>query len=163
MPYASETRAALFVGPLTLAMQQFGITTGRRQAAFLANVAVESGSLAYVKELGNPNYEGRKDLGNTESGDGLRFLGRGLPMITGRANYLACGKALGLDLIAHPELLEQPIPAAASAGWFWQTKGFSGLADSRKFGTICHLWNGGYNGLDPRIEHYVVGCKVLDP
>lgn len=155
MPYA-KTRAGTYAQPLTATMREFEIDNPRRQAAFLANIAHESGSLRYVLEIASGDaYEGRKDLGNTEPGDGRRFKGRGLPQITGRDNYLACGGALGLDLIAHPELLEQPLHAARSAGWFWSTRNLGAIADEDKFGTICRLWNGGFNGLDDRIIHWL--------
>lgn len=155
MPHAGP-RAAVYAEPLTLTMGEFAINTPKRQAAFLANLAHESGSLRYVEEIASGDaYEGRQDLGNTEPGDGRRFKGRGLPQITGRDNYRACGEALGLDLIANPELLEEPLHAARSAGWFWQTKRLAPLADEDKFGSVCRLWNGGYNGLDDRLVHWL--------
>lgn len=161
MPYAIS-RAAIYAEPLTRTMAEFQIDTPKRQAAFLANIAHESGSLRYVEEIASGDaYEGRKDLGNTEPGDGRRFKGRGLPQITGRDNYRACGKALGLDLIANPELLEQPLPAARSAGWFWKAKNLAALADADKFGSLCRNWNGGYNGLDDRLVHWLRIRKVL--
>lgn len=155
MPYAG-TRAEIYAEPLTLTMVEFQIDTPKRQAAWLANLAHESGSLRYVEEIASGTaYEGRKDLGNTEPGDGKRFKGRGFGQVTGRENYRLCGIALGLDLIANPELLEQPLPAARSAGWFWKVKNLAPLADADKFGSICRLWNGGYNGLDDRIQHWL--------
>lgn len=155
MPYAG-VRADLYAEPLTLTMAEFQIITPRQQAAWLANLAHESGSLRYVEEIASgAAYEGRQDLGNTEPGDGKRFKGRGFGQVTGRANYLACGIALGMDLIANPELLEQPVPAARSAGWFWKMKNLAPLADEDKFGSICRLWNGGWNGLDDRIQHWL--------
>lgn len=75
-------------------------------------------------------YEGRVDLGNTQPGDGKRFLGRGLIMITGRANYATAGKRLGIDLIAHPELAERPDIAIATACDFWAQHGLNALADA---------------------------------
>ena len=162
MPAVSLERAAIFVGPLSLAMVEHAITTPQRQSAFLAQLAHESGSLRYVRELGDgEGYEGRIDLGNTQPGDGLRFIGRGLIQITGRSNYTACGKALGLDLTEHPKQLEQPIQAAASASWFWQSRELNALADTDKFGTICHRVNGGYRGLDERLQHWIRIRKVL--
>lgn len=162
MPHASEDRIALFFKPINDTLERFGISTAQRQAVFLAQIAVESGSLKYVREIASGEaYEGRVDLGNTQPGDGKRFAGRGLPQITGRANYMACGVALGLDLVTSPELLERPDYAALSAGWFWQAKGLSGLADRGKFGTACKVWNGGYNGLDERIEHYIYARRAL--
>jgi putative chitinase len=155
MPYAGS-RASIYAEPLTITMSEFDVSTPQRQAAFLANIAHESGSLRYVEEIASGDaYEGRKDLGNTQPGDGRRFKGRGLPQITGRDNYRACGAALGLDLLADPDLLEQPLPAARSAGWFWKTKNLAPLADADKFGSLCRIWNGGYNGIDDRIQHWL--------
>lgn len=161
MPLAGP-RAEIFAQPLTITLAEFDIMTPRRQAAFLAQICHESGSLRYVEEIASGDaYEGRKDLGNVEPGDGRRFKGRGLPQITGRSNYLACGLALGIDLITNPELLEQPLHAARSAGWFWKEKGFTPLADADRFGAITLRWNGGYNGLDDRLAHWLRIRKIL--
>lgn len=162
MPFASAEHAAMFVGPLTLAMQKFSINTPKREAAFLATITHESGSLRYMREIADGSaYEGRADLGNTQPGDGVRFPGRGPGQITGRKNYELCGAALGLDLISNPELLERPVEGSASAAWLWEHKNLNGLADAERFGTICRLWNGGYNGLDDRIQHYIRARKAL--
>ena len=58
------------------------------KAAFVAQLAHESGAFNYVREIASGRaYEGRKDLGNVMVGDGMKFKGRGLIQITGRANY----------------------------------------------------------------------------
>lgn len=161
MPY-SAGRLASFSQPLTDAMEEFGITTAKRQAAFIAQVAHESGELRYTLELADgKGYEGRADLGNTEPGDGPRFKGRGLIQITGRANYEACGKALGLPLIINPSLLEVPAGACRSAAWYWQTHGLNGFAEADKFGSITKTINGGFNGLDARLLYWINARKVL--
>lgn len=148
-------RAAKWADPLTKAMARYGIDTPERQAAFIAQVGHESGYLVYVRELWGPTtaqakYEGRKDLGNTQTGDGFKFRGRGLIQVTGRANYTSAGRALNLDLINHPELLEDPTNAARSAAWFWQTHGCNALADSGDFVALTRRINGGVNGLADR-------------
>lgn len=161
MPFAGS-RAETYAAPLTSAMDEFGISTRQRQAAFLAHVAHESGSLLYTAEIASGTaYEGRKDLGNTEPGDGTRYKGHGLFQITGRANHLACGKALGLDLIANPELLETPAGASRSAGWFWQSRNLNNLADLDKFGSITKVINGDFNGIDDRIQHWLRARRAL--
>ena len=108
----------MYVEPLNAAMSEFDIDDNvERETHFLAQVAHESGGFNYVRELASGEaYEGRASLGNTEPGDGVRFKGRGLIQITGRENYHACGIALGLDLTENPELLEEPLNAARSAG-----------------------------------------------
>ncbi|WP_306558487.1 MULTISPECIES: glycoside hydrolase family 19 protein [unclassified Janthinobacterium] len=143
-------------------MLEFGITTPARQASFLPQVGHESGQLRYVRELASGQaYEGRADLGNTQRGDGVRFRGRGLLQVTGRANYAACGKALGLDLLAKPELLEQTVNACRSAGWFWQMKGLNALADAGDQERVTRRINGGVNGLAERLALYAAARKVL--
>ena len=162
MPYAGK-RAETFLEPLNAAMAEFEINTPARQAAFLAQIAHESGSLRYVKEIASgAAYEGRKDLGNTEEGDGMRFKGRGLIQITGRANYTQCGAALGLDLLAEPDLLEQTGNACRSAAWFWQTRGLNELADDGEFKLITKRINGGYNGLEDRRAYYTRAKETLN-
>lgn len=143
MPYAQESDILTYLTPLTLACSEYQINTPNRLRMFLANITVESGSLKYVRELASGvSYEGRRDLGNTQPGDGPKFKGRGLLQITGRANYTACADALGVDLLDNPELLEQPIYAAESAGWFWQTHGLNELADQNNFFLVCARING---------------------
>ncbi|MDO8065271.1 MULTISPECIES: glycoside hydrolase family 19 protein [unclassified Janthinobacterium] len=150
------------LAPLNAAMLEFGITTPARQASFLPQVGHESGQLRYVRELASGQaYEGRADLGNTQRGDGVRFRGRGLLQVTGRANYAACGKALGLDLLAKPELLEQTVNACRSAGWFWQMKGLNALADAGDQERVTRRINGGVNGLAERLALYAAARKVL--
>lgn len=146
MPLAGR-RADVFALPLDDAAQRFGIDTLARVAAFLAQVAHESGQLAFVREVWGPTpaqcrYEGRADLGNTQPGDGKRFMGRGLIQITGRKNYLLCGFGLHLDLVAMPALLEQPDAAAASAAWYWHANNLNRFADSGDFLALSIAING---------------------
>lgn len=161
MPYAGD-RADVFCEPLRKTMIEFSIDTPFRQAAFLAQIAHESGSLKYVRELASGDaYERRMDLGNYEAGDGARFKGRGLIQVTGRANYRECGKALGLDLIEHPELLEEPENACRSAGWFWQSRNLNDLADRGDFKQLTKKINGGYSHYQQRLSFYERAKEVL--
>lgn len=109
-------------------------------------------SLARKPELiANHVYANRNGNGSEASGDGWRFRGRGLIQITGRANYNDVARALRLDLLAHPELLEQPELAALSAAWWWSARGLNELADAGKFEQITRVINGGTNGLVDRV------------
>ncbi|WP_275024075.1 glycoside hydrolase family 19 protein [Pseudomonas syringae group genomosp. 3] len=154
LPSAGQ-KAGVFAPVLNTAMSKHQILTPLRIAAFIAQVGHESGQLRYVREIWGPTpqqlgYEGRKDLGNTVAGDGSKYRGRGLIQITGRANYAECGEALGLDLIHHPELLEQPEHATMSAAWYWSSRGLNSLADKGDFLQITRRINGGTNGLADR-------------
>jgi putative chitinase len=158
--------AQLWSAPLTAAMAEFEIDSRYRQAAFLAQVSHESGSFVYVREIWGPTaaqlrYEGRTDLGNTVPGDGYLFRGRGLIQVTGRDNYRAVGAALGLPLLARPELLEDPDNAARSAAWWWKAHGLNELADGQLFTAITQRINGGQNGAQDRIDRYHRALEAL--
>lgn len=166
---SSALRAITWAQPITDAMTEFRITTPERQAAFLAQIGHESGGLRYSRELWGPTpaqvrYEGRADLGNTQPGDGSKYRGRGFLQITGRANYAAAGDALHLDLIGHPEILEEPDMCALSAAWWWQSHGLNERADdvSRdSFIRITAIINGGTNGLADRLERWANAKQAL--
>lgn len=161
MPH-SHAKAALFIDPLNAAMREFDISTPARQAAFLAQIGHESGQFRYVREIASGKaYEGRLDLGNTQPGDGVRYKGRGLIQITGRANYVACMLALDIDCLEKPELLEQPENACRSAAWFWKSRGLNELADAGAFLRITRRINGGTNGLEDRLALHDAARLVL--
>lgn len=159
-------RALDWADPISAAMALWAIDSPVRQAMFIAQVGHESGRLVYVRELWGPTpsqsgYEGRADLGNTQPGDGQRFMGRGLIQITGRANYALAGAALNLPLLTQPELLEQTGNAALSAAWFWNVHGLNQLADAGAFETITHRINGGLNGLADRQALLATATRAL--
>lgn len=172
--------AGKWLDALNASMAGFAIDAPKRIAAFLGNVAVESGELRHVRELADGmDYEGAVRLGNTQPGDGPKFKGRGLMQVTGRRNYALCGEALGLNLLGHPDLLEMPFSAAESAAWFWRfgagmnlgkAAGAYGLkdgcdlndlADAGDFrGTVLAI-NGGYNGWTQRKAYYEKALALL--
>ncbi|WP_250481914.1 glycoside hydrolase family 19 protein [Caballeronia sp. NCTM5] len=163
---ATQLRAAQWLPHLQSACDRFAINTPRRVAAFLAQIGHESGGLVYTREIWGPTpaqsrYEGRADLGNTQPGDGKRFMGRGLIQITGRRNYQLASIGLDLDLISHPELLEQSGAAASSAAWWWANHGLNGLADLEQFERITRIINGGTNGAADRRALYGAAKKAL--
>lgn len=136
--------------------KKYEINTPLRIAHFMAQLHHESGGFKYLKELGNSayfnKYEGRKDLGNTVKGDGAKFKGRGYIQITGRANYTELSKALNIDFVNNPELLEQEANAILSALWFWNKKKLNIFADEDNISTITKRINGGFNGIQERKE-----------
>jgi putative chitinase len=166
LPYAKDENIDKFFGPINATIEKYQITDPKRLAAFLAQIAHESGSLRYVRELADgQDYEGRKDLGNIKPGDGPKFRGRGLIQITGRTNYTHLADAFKIDLLNKPEILEQPLYATLSAGWFWNERGLNGLADAENFLLISKRINGVNkktglpNGWDDRVKHWTT-CKT---
>ena len=161
MPNAPYVRIDKYLDYLNKAMQEFGIITKEREAHFLAQVAHESAEMRHTRELASGDkYEGRKDLGNIQKGDGRRFKGRGFIQITGRANYTRYKLFCGYDVVSKPELLELPRGATRSAAWFF-TAGcgqnlciLADLDNGRNteliLQKITKVVNGGLNGLDSR-------------
>lgn len=177
--------AEKFLDHINATCEKFEINTPIRQLCFLAQVGHESGGLFFTEELASGDaYEGRKDLGNTQPGDGRRFKGRGLIQITGRANYKSIGDFLGVDFISNPVLLgaknikectdDQLKYAALSAGWFWNSRKLNDFADKidirhpieegtnlDNYKEITRRINGGFNGLPDRLNRYKVGQKFF--
>ena len=155
VPGLSAARANELIPHLNNAMHEAGISSKKEQAAFVAQLAHESGGFKYFEELASGQaYEGRRDLGNTRRGDGRRFKGRGPIQLTGRANYRKAGKALGLDLEGHPELAKRTDVGFRTAAWFWKTRGVGKAARAGNFRKATKLINGGYNGYASRLNYY---------
>lgn len=162
MPHARGVDCATYAPLLTAAALEWGITSAVRQAAWLAQLAHESGELHYVEEIASgAAYEGRKDLGNVYPGDGVTFKGRGLIQLTGRTNYTLLSTIFKVDFLSNPEWLEQPEHAARSAAWFWHAHGLNELADQGDFVRITRRINGGVNGLAQRSVYWRVAKAVL--
>jgi putative chitinase len=136
-------------------------------AQVLAQVLHESGAFRYVREVWGPTkaqagYEGRADLGNTEPGDGERYMGRDLIQCTGRANYRALAVWWSLeihgaspDFEADPVALERPDWLGAAVVWYFMTR--TDLIRYCREGNIemvTRRVNGGLNGYDDRLRWY---------
>lgn len=126
---------------------------GAELAAFLGQCAHESAKFTTTKEFADgTQYEGRKDLGNVKPGDGVRYKGRGFIQITGRANYTAAAKDLGIDLVNHPELAEKPDVAAKVSLWYWKTRVQPKISNFANTKAVTKKVNGGVNGLQDRTK-----------
>jgi len=173
MPGLPGAKSAAYLPPLDAAMTEFAIDAPARAAAFLAQLAHESGQLRFMEEIWGPTpaqsrYEPPStlatQLGNTDAGDGLKFKGRGPIQITGRANYRRFGDLLGVDLVAAPVRAARPELAFRIAGLFWSKKGLNELADRATpdaFREITRRINGGFNGQADREKFYASACTVL--
>lgn len=178
---------------LSCTMKRYDITTIKRKASFLAQVAYESGNFrakvenlnysvkglmavfgkyfsseAVAKQyarkqkmIGNRVYANRMGNGNEKSGDGYKFKGRGYIQLTGRNNYTAFAKDIGLSLNESIQYLETVEGAVMSAGWFWDTNNLNAVIDTGDFKKLTRRINGGYNGLDKRQALYDKILKEL--
>jgi putative chitinase len=175
--------------PLQETFEKYQINTPKRQACFIGQCMHESGGFKFLKEnlnysakalmatwpsrfpdmdtaekyerqpekIAGKVYNGR--MGNTSPEEAAAFIGRGLIQLTGKDNYMAFGEAIGEDLVANPQLVEQPRYAALSAGWFWNKRGLNALADVMDVETMSKRINGGTIGMADRIAKI---NKVLD-
>lgn len=126
-----------------------GIDTPARLAEFLAQACLETDYFRVLEEYASgAAYEGRKDLGNTIAGDGKRFKGRGIFQCTGRANYTAYGKRLGVDLVKEPALAARPDISVRIAVLYWNDKGLNAYADRADTKAISRAINRG----DPKAK-----------
>lgn len=143
-------------------------------AQFLAQVMHESGGLRYVREIWGPTkaqkgYEGRKDLGNTQPGDGKRFMGRDVIQVTGRANHRALTAWVrktfggGPDFEAKPELLESQEWLGIGAIWYFLAarKDLIKYCREGNIEMVTRRVNGGLNGYHDRLHWYDLSALKL--
>lgn len=177
---------------LAAAAERWGISTINRLATWLPQLAHESSGFTRLEEnlsysaerlmqvwpsrfrtladaavfarhpelLAENVYGGR--LGNTDPGDGWRYRGGGLIMLTGKDNHREAERATGLPLVEHPEILRQVgEPAATVAGWYWQSRGCNELADAGDFRQISRAIAGGLTGLADRERLWALAKAAL--
>lgn len=144
------------VAELNECLRTFGITTPSRMRHFLSQTAHESGGGRWKIELASGSaYEGRPDLGNTQSGDGPKFKGAGYIQLTGRANYQAFA-----NYIRDPRVMEGCSYVAVtypftSAGFWWLNNNMNALCDSNpSVEQVTRRVNGGLNGLSDRKKYH---------
>lgn len=146
--------------------QKYGLAvTSLHICHFIAQLAHECAGFRTMREFWGPTkaqlgYEGRKDLGNTQPGDGKRFMGRGYLQITGRANYATYGTDLGLKLTDNPQLAEDPINALNVACLYWKKRDIDTPAGNNDIETVTRKINGGINGLAERRALFLKARKL---
>ncbi|WKZ94092.1 glycoside hydrolase family 19 protein [Chimaeribacter arupi] len=113
------------------------------------------------KMIANIIYANRNGNGDVQSGDGYRYRGRGLIQITGKANYAALAKQLGVDVVASPDKLTTHALAAESAAAWWKSHGLNEIADTDDVTRITRIINGGTNGLEDRISRLTKAKGIL--
>ena len=186
IPAASDKNIELFYRPINETLREYQINNRLRIAAFLAQIAHESGSFRYTREIWGPTdaqrrydppYPKATELGNdtTEAKaiadvhdmtPGRFYSGHGLIQITGYFNHKKVSNAIGIDAVNNPSLLCEPKWAARSAGWFFIAHGKDGLncnelADRYRITDITRVVNGGVNGLAERKKMYKNNLRIL--
>jgi len=120
----------------------------------------EAAAAAYARnpqKIANKVYSNRMGNGTEASGDGYKFRGRGYIQLTGRDNYTAFGKSIGIDIPSNPDSVATTY-ALASAAWFFSKNGLHKIADEGVSDVvvtkITKRVNGGTIGLPDRIKHF---------
>ena len=132
-------------------LEKQGIANWSTRIAVIATIGTEVSQFCPINEIGGTSYftsmyEGRKDLGNTQPGDGAKFHGRGFVQLTGRANYAKYGAKIGIPLLENPELALEPGPASAILVAFIKDHGIPQHAATGDWKGVRRLVNGGLNG-----------------
>lgn len=158
--------AAVLPGPAQL-LQKYALESGinnEELIQLIAQASHETLNFTRTEEIGNKDYFNKYDprfnirkakiLGNTRPGDGIRYKGRGFLQITGRWNYKAAGKALGLPLEEKPELLNDPDVAAKVSVWYWNKFVKPDVDDFTDVELVTKQINPGLKGLEDRENKY---------
>ena len=113
-------------------------------------------------KIANRVYANRMGNGNEASGEGWKFRGRGLLQLTGKSNYIECGKFCKLDLIQFPDsILGDPELNIKVACWYWSSRGLNQHADRNDITTITKKINGGLNGIEDRTKILSKAREIL--
>lgn len=162
-PGIPESTLREYLPHLNAAMFRADITTDARKAVFIAQIGHESDGFNTLEEYASGSaYEGRRDLGNTQRGDGRRFKGRGPIQITGRANYQSYGDAIGVDLIQDPEIAATPEVGFRLAAEYWTRNDLNRFADGGQFDTVTSRINGAQNGRTDRRNRWARARRTLN-
>lgn len=138
---------------LAQALDEAGIKDPNAIVAVLATIKTEVPNFAPIPEYASGEaYEGRADLGNTQSGDGVRYKGRGFIQLTGRANYREYGQKLGIDLEGNPDLALEPRTSARILVEYFKQRGIPGMASNGDWEGVRRAVNGGLNGYDTFLQ-----------
>lgn len=194
MPTLPKGKREQYAPMLDVSMTEFAINNERRVAAYLANLAHESGNLTRWEEnlnysakrlvqvwpkrfpsveaaapfahnpeaLANKVYGGR--MGNNKPGDGWKYRGRFPLQCTGKSMYLKASDALGIpELVRDPDCgIRDPMIGFRVSAWIFAIeKGGNRLADNLEIKALTKAINGGYIGLDERIELFQRGLRIL--
>ena len=114
------------------------------------------------EKIANVVYAGRMSNGDTDSGDGWKYRGRGPIQLTGKANYTAFSADMDVDAVDNPDnVSEDKEMALMSAIWYWNKNSLNKYADSGDIKTMTKRINGGYIGLKDRIHHWEMALEAM--
>ena len=169
----ANAKSAL-LGLETYGFSKLGLNRPHRLAQYLAQIMHESARFRHDRELWGPTpaqkrYDTRTDLGNTAAadGDGKKYMGRTAGQITGKANYAEFTRwarkidHTSPDFVKDPDAINTDPWEGLGFIWFWEARGLNGPSDAGDVHRVTRIVNGGYNGIDDRLELYARAALVL--
>lgn len=168
--YMTDTEMAFFYGQLAHESGNFRYISENLNYSSKALLSVfgkyfdSDGAEEYARNqemIANRVYANRMGNGDEESGDGWKYRGGGLIQITGKNNYSKLAEDLGVDFDNITEYVRTPEGAIRSALWFWESNNLGKLINGYNIHQITRRINGGYHGLDDRIEKTANALKEL--
>lgn len=151
----------LIVDTLNETFKRYEIITTIEQNHFLAQVLHETMAFRHREEIwdgkgAQEKYDTRVDLGNTPEvdGDGKLYRGRGWFQLTGKYNYRLASKEFDIDFVKDPNKASIYPYCGLIAGWYWKRKNIAVPALRNDIKAVTKLINGGYNGIDDRIQWF---------
>jgi putative chitinase len=155
-PKLSEVKIRELIEACVEWLPKYGINTRKRLVHFFAQTGHESAGFHSLREWGDYDYfessygiHVRDDLGNKVVGDGARYCGRGIGMVTGLNNYDVVKQITGIDYVNHPELMEEYPGALVSFLVWWETNRMNELCDRGLDDSHVNAVGGRINGVTP--------------
>jgi putative chitinase len=116
----------------------------------------------HPEQIANRAYANRLGNGNEASGDGWRYIGRGLIQVTGKYNYNSFAQNIDMDITQVPAYLLTFNGAVEVACWFWSTHDLNQYSDTQNTKEVTYLINGGYTDLQQREAAYSNALTILE-
>lgn len=112
-------------------------------------------------KIANRVYANRMSNGPETSGDGFRFRGGGALQLTGKTNYTAFAKYVGMTVEEASAYIRTPMGSIMSAGWYWTANNLNEIAEKADMTTLTKRINGGLIGLEDRVAHFKKALALL--
>jgi len=161
MPFTADVIAATLHAPaanverhwplVVEALASLKILDPATEVAAIATIGTEGYTFAPERQPGSDGYfrrmyEFKRSLGNTESGDGAKYCGRGFIPILGRSEYAQYGHLIGADLVGNPDLALDPAHAAKILAYAFMLKEVPKAANADDWVKVRRLVNGNLDG-----------------
>ena len=163
MPRALPKKIDRCYEPLVKGMKKYKIDTPLRAAHFIAQIGHETASFLYMEEIADGSqYEvavrpRQHAAGRRQALQGPRPHSADRPcQLRGVSNDC------GIDYVTDPTAIAtDPFACVDVACWYWHKRKINRLADKDDVKAVTKAVNGGFNGLDDRMDYLYRSKAVL--